>query len=105
MIKLIEPQERLVYKVDADTEIHYRRPTMNERQYAINKHTRRGNTDWWAVGIELLKSHVLGWQGFLLEGKQVEFDPKYIDVIPDEILTGLFEVMRASEGEELVEKK
>lgn len=105
MIKLIDPQERLVYKIDGDAEIYYRRPTMTERQYAINKHTKRGNTDWWAVGIELLKSHVLGWKGFSSEGKQVEFEQKLIDIIPDEILTGLFEVMRASEGEELIEKK
>lgn len=101
MIQLISKDEKLVFNY-GESKIYYRRVPTLERQLAIQRSTSRGITNWSAVGLDLCRRHVIGWEGFTLDGAEVKYDGKYLEVLPDDVLTELYSALGAAnvEGKE-----
>jgi len=97
-VKIIKQDERLVHAV-GDTKFYYKRIS-SERAAAIRRrHTRRGEMDSGAAGMEMLRTHVLGWENVQdWDDNQVEFSPDSLSLIPDEILADLITMISSSEG-------
>jgi hypothetical protein len=105
-VDLISKDEKLVFKFE-DAEIYYRRVPPIDRDRVIAKHTNRGTTNWTAVGLELCKTYVSGWKNFRMSGQEVEYDPKWFDYFPDDVLLDLYRAFGVSNVDGLIfmEKK
>lgn len=99
-VRIINPEERLEYKV-GDTTFYYKRITIDRAGAIRRKHTKRGDMDAGAVGMEILCSHLLGWDNVQdWDDKQVEFTSENVALIPDETLADVLVAIGSADGSE-----
>jgi len=97
-VKLIKDDERLVL-YSHGAKFFYRRIRPVERQNIIRKHTKRGDVDWGAASMEMLRLCVKGWEGVGNEDGEIPFSPELLNDLPEEILIEIMEATGAAEGE------
>lgn len=102
-LRLIKDDERLVYEIDDEARIYYRRLPNRKRGEIIDRHTKRGTTNWVGATLEMLEHAVIGWEGFY----EMNGDDKRVDVpysldkvrwIPDDEQTNLFDLLGENTG-------
>lgn len=98
-LKLIDKNEKFVYYVDNDVKIFYRRLPMIEKKAITSRHTEKGITDFVAAGIDMLKTAILDWDGIT-----EPCTPENVERLPEDITTGIIELLNAKNGE-IDEKK
>jgi len=97
-VKLISDDERLVLHSHG-AKFYYRRIRPVERQNIIKKHTKRGEVDWGAASMEMLRLCVKGWEGVGDENGEIPYRPELLEDLPEEILVEIMEATGAAEGE------
>ncbi|MFH2012518.1 MAG: hypothetical protein ABIJ37_07470 [Pseudomonadota bacterium] len=104
-IQIVQDEERLTYENDG-SKIFYRRVSTLRRGRIVQKHTKRGKTDWNAVTKELLEDVILGWENIEKAGKKVPFSQDLIPCLPDDVISDILELSGASspEMESVLEK-
>ncbi len=90
-ISLIQDDEKLTYKW-GESKIFYRRISTAKRNRIVNKHTKRGKTNWAAVSDEIMSYVIIGWEDVDRGGKQIAFDPDLVAFLPDDITTDILEL-------------
>ena len=87
-IELVSNDEKLTHEI-GDSKVFYRRIPTNIMNGFQKRLTRRGITDWVSVTEEALKWAVLGWEGFTVGGKDVEYSVELLFKIPSDIVNDL----------------
>jgi len=93
-IQIVQDEERFTYEVDG-SKIFYRRISTLRRGQIVQRHTKRGKTDWNAVTEEVLKYVVLGWEAVEMAGEDIPFSEGLISRLPDDVLSYILEVSGA----------
>ena len=99
-LKLVQEEERFVYKGDG-YEIFYRRVPSTIRDSYIKKHTPRrgGDPDWTIIGKLMLEYALVDWSGIFEEtdGQRTDipFDREKVRFIPEDVRTDIIEKLGA----------
>lgn len=106
-LKLINNKEKykVILKEYSDTVIYYRRITTEAYQAIMRNHMAKGKYDGNAAVIECLGKYIISWEGVVDEsGKELSFDPKYVQYLTDEAQAELSDCIRGmgNSGGELV---
>lgn len=105
MIRIISPDERLVYRY-GDSEFYYRRISAAEYRMLERRNMVRGLIDFDSVGYEVIKKCLIGWKNVQdADGKEIEYSPELVEQIPITVLEVLFYQIKGSTGiDEALEK-
>lgn len=86
-IKIVQKDEQRVYRYH-DFEIDYRPIPRSVFRRIVHECTERGRTDWEAVADRAMEYSILRWRGLVdAEGKEVEYSPDKIDLLPMAIIS------------------
>lgn len=80
----------------------YRRIAMAEQRKIEADHTKRGQVDHRAVGYEMVRRGLRGWDHHVTdaEGKAVAFSPDKVDMLPEEVVLELMGHLQKSDPRE-----
>jgi len=97
-VKLISKDEQLEMKYE-DSIFYYRRMSNDESSALRRKHTQRGQTDFNAVGIDSVQSHVVGWKNVTdIDGNEVPFSKENLLLLPDDVLVALINAISSADA-------
>jgi len=96
-IQLISKEERF-FLVVAGSTFYYRRMTVEDYRRIVRENTKRGTTDWNAVGIDVVRHCVVGWDDTIrdLAGNPAPFSPELVAYLPPSIIGELGEEFQAN---------
>jgi hypothetical protein len=88
-VRIIQEDER--YKTEYEGSIfYYRRLSARKSADLIKQYTKKGQLDYAAMGMAVVKYCLLDWEDVLdSKGEPIAYDPKLIDSMPDEVITEL----------------
>lgn len=98
-IKLVSKAERLKFEI-ADSTIHYRRISLDEKKRLLRKNKVRGVIDELGLSEDMLRTAVLGWDNVLSDGEPVAFDPDLVMHLPDDVIRELVPLLEAATHED-----
>jgi len=94
-VTLIKENEKLSIEIDGST-FYYRRIRDVDFANIRRKHTKRGEVDNMAVGLEVLENYVVGWDGVTdPDGNEVPFSRELIADLPSVIQVQLLNRINA----------
>ncbi len=86
-IKIVQKDEERTFKY-RDFEIDYRPVPRSVFRRIVHECTERGRTDWEAVADRAMEYSILRWRGLVdADGKEVEYSPDRIDLLPMAIIS------------------
>lgn len=95
-VRLITENERNVFEYDG-TKFYYRRVGATQTLVINKKHTKRGITDFAAVGYEIVEYCLLDWENMEgADGELVPFSKELIKQLPDDVIQELSTQIRES---------
>lgn len=80
----------------------YRRIAMAEQRKIEADHTKRGQVDHRAVGYEMVRRGLRGWDHHVTdtEGNPVAFNPAFVEMFPEEVILELMGHLQKSDPRE-----
>ncbi len=95
-LRLIKEDERLPSKLDDECTIYYRRIPNRKRAAIVEKHTKRGATNWVAATNEILEYSILSWEGAYVideddKRRDVPYSTEQVRMIPDKVQADLMD--------------
>lgn len=96
-ITLINKSEKNVIEI-GESKFFYRRAFPLDWSVIRKKNTQNGVVDFHAAGIELVRTHLLGWENIQdIDGSQVDFDLNLVESLPDAVLADLLNAINSKD--------
>ena len=99
MIRIISDSERNKFEFQGST-FYYRRISMAKAIQLTKEHTKRGRVNQEALGIEMLRWCLLGWEDVADEnGEPVAFSQELVSSLPPELIDEFTPLLREAKPE------